>query len=215
VEGYRALLLRATFPELEKNHLQFMDREGKLLGDARYVGWQTREMRFSNGAVIFGGSCDDERALSRHIGAEWDEVQLDEAVTFLPKAINEIVPRARGSQPARAAMQALGLKPRTRCVSNPGGRAMLYLIDTYIRREPDPQEYPSYQPDLYGFITATLEDNPFLDPDYERTELSGLSAARYKQLRWGDWTSVVGQFFDFSEEFHITDDPMRGVPVGR
>jgi hypothetical protein len=216
VEGFRALLLRATFPELEKGHLQYMSREAQLLGDARYVGWQTREMRFGNGAVIYGGSCDDERALSRHLGNEWDAIVIDEAVTLLPIAINQILPRARGSQPARAAMRALGINPRTVCVSNPGGRAMLYLIDAYIRREPDPQEYPTYQADLYGYITATLEDNPALSPDYERTELSGLSAARYRQLRHGDWTSIAGQYFsEFCDEFHITTDPSRAVPVGR
>src|SRR6188768_327994 len=214
VDGYRALILRATFPELEKNHLQFMTRESQLLGDARYVGFQAREMRFSNGAVIYGGSCDDERALSRHIGAEWDEIQLDEAVTFMPKALNEIVPRARGSEPARVAMEALGLTPRSRCVSNPGGRAMLYLIDHYIRRAPDPEEYPTYQAENYGYIGAMLEDNPFLSPTYEKTELSGLSRARYKQLRFGDWTAFAGLFFDqLDESIHVTTDPYRGVSL--
>ena len=91
---------------------------------------------------------------------------------------------------------------------------MLYLIDHYIRREPDPQEYPAYQADNYGYITATLEDNPYLSPDYEKTELSGLSAARYRQLRYGDWTSIAGQYFtEFSEQIHITEDPYRLVPV--
>jgi hypothetical protein len=216
VEGLRAIILRATYPELERGHLQFMSREAQLLGDARYVGFQTREMRFSNGSVIFGGSCDDDRAISRHLGAEFDIMVLDEASTFSARAVNELIPRARGSQPARAAMKALGLSPRTRCVSNPGGKAALYLIDHYIRREPDREEYPAYQADNYAYITATLEDNPFLAPDYEKTELSGLSAARYKQLRYGDWTSVAGQYFsEFCEELHITEDPNRSIPVGR
>jgi hypothetical protein len=216
VEGFRALLIRSTYPEVERGHLQFMTREAQLLGDARYVGYQTREMRFSNGSIIFAGSCDDDRALSRHLGFEADRIVIDEAVSLAPKSLNELIPRARGSQPARAAMARLGLKPSTACITNPGGRSMLYLIDHYIRRQPDREEYPTYQADNYDYITGTLEDNPFLAPDYEKTELSGLSSARYKQLRYGDWTSVAGQYFsEFCEELHITDDPNRAVPVGR
>lgn len=91
---------------------------------------------------------------------------------------------------------------------------MLYLIDHYIRRTPDPEEYPTYDAANYGYIGATLEDNPALSPTYEKTELSGLSRARYRQLRHGDWTALAGQFFEeFDESIHVTEDPSRGVAL--
>lgn len=204
IPGYTALLLRCTYDELNKNHLQFMAAESQQIG-ATYKGGNVREMSFPNSSTIFAGYCDDQSDVKRHVGNEWDEVVFEEAVHFLPLAINEISVSARGSKTARPAKEALGITGgRTRLQSNPGGRAMLYLQDFYISKTPDQEEYPTYQAAHYGFISSTLDDNPYLAEDYEETTLSHLTAARYKQWRHGDWSVYAGAFFGaFDSQKHL------------
>lgn len=193
--GFRALLLRCTYDQLNKNHLQYMNAEAVTLG-AKYSGGSVRQMAFPNDSLIFMGYCEDESDIAQHVGPEWDLIVFEEAVTFLPRAINEISARARGSATAREALAAIGrVGGQVRLLSNPGGRAMLYLQDHYITRQPDREEYPHYRAEQHGYITSTLDDNPYLGEDYEEKHLSHLSAARYKQLRYGDWSVYAGAFF--------------------
>jgi len=209
IAGYRALLLRCTYDQLQKNHLQFIPAETKALGDATYKA-QPRLTTFThddnNDALIFAGYCDVQADIAQYVGPEYDEVDIEEAVTLLPKAIEEITAKARGSGTARLAHEQLGLRAgRTRLWSNPGGRAHRYLVQMYVTRNPDPEEFPKYDPSEYGYVSCTLEDNPYLPEDYDKKTLSGLSAARYKQLRYGDWTALAGQFFEsFDPAIHLT-----------
>jgi hypothetical protein len=154
------------------------------------------------------GYCDDDADISHHTGVDWDEIVFEEGVNFLPKALNEITVRDRGSLPRRAIEG--NCDGRTMIVTNPGGRAMLYLVDHYINRDPDRAEYPEYNAEIHGFIPATLEDNPYLNENFASQTLSGLSAARYKQLRFGDWTVFAGQFFSsFDPSVHVTSAEVR------
>jgi len=209
IAGYRALLLRCTYDQLQKNHLAMMPAELEALGDATYKA-QQRVAIFhhedGNDAMIFAGYCDKPADIAQHVGPEWDSVNLEEGVTLLPKAIEEISAKARGSGTSRVAHERLGLRAGvTRIWSNPGGRAMRYLIQMYINKNPDPEEFPKYDPNEFGHLHCTLEDNPALDASYDQKTLSGLSAARYKQLRYGDWSALAGQFFEsFSPEIHLT-----------
>lgn len=209
IPGFRALLLRCTYDELYKNHLQFMPAEAKLLGDdwkfSGGGGSQPKQMaNVANDGIIFFGYCEHKADIPKHLGSEWDAVGFEEAVTHLPEGINEITAKARGAAPSRQYREAHGIGGITRLASNPGGRAMLYLSDMYITKDPDPEEYREYDPSLYGYISATLDDNPYLAEDYERKHLSGLSAARYKQLRHGDWSVFAGQFFSsYDPSIHV------------
>jgi hypothetical protein len=201
--GYRALLLRCSYDELYKNHLQFMSSEAASLGDAKYSGGNVRQMAFTNDSIVFMGYCDDAADIPRHLGINWDKIVFEEGVTFLPEALSEISARDSGSV-TRAAVED-NCDGKTLIVTNPGGRAMPYLIDHYIKRNPDRADYPEYVPEIHGFIPATLEDNPYKAENFASQTLSGLSAARYKQLRFGDWTVFAGQFFSsFNPAKHIT-----------
>jgi hypothetical protein len=202
IPGYRVLLLRCTYDELEKNHLQYMDREAHLLAAntphlIRYSS-NPQARRFivghENGddSIIFAGYCDNKADIKRHVGPEWDLVILEEAVTFLQEAVDEILTRSRGSETARAVTGGGG---QAWLGSNPGGRAMLYLVEHYITHDPDPAEYPRYRSIEHGHISGRMEDNPYLHENYEQENLSHLRADRYAQLRHGDWTIFGSQFF--------------------
>jgi hypothetical protein len=210
VSGYRVLLLRTTYDTLTKNHLQFMPSETKALGDAVYrvqPKTVTFEQEDGNESMMFAGYCDVDADIAQFVGPEFDLICLEEGVTLLPRAIEEITAKARGSGTARLSHQRLGLTAgRVRIWSNPGGRAMRFLVTHYIKKNPDRAEFPKYDPNEYGWISCTLEDNPYLDEHYDRRVLSGLSATRYRQLRYGDWSIYAGQFFEtFDPAIHLTD----------
>ena len=210
IPGFRVLLLRNTYDQLNKNHLQYMDDEAKLIGldKCKWTGGNVRQMKFFHDdkpeAVMFMGYCQDEGDIAQHVGPEWDLVILEEGVTLLPKAIREITARDRGAATSRPYREPLGVVGQTRILTNPGGRAMNYLDDFYIAKAPDPVEYQNYNPAQFAQISGSIEDNPYLDEDYRESNLGHLDRARHAQLASGRWDVFEGQFFtSFDPTVHV------------
>lgn len=205
IPGLRSILIRTTYDELLKNHLQFMPAEASQLG-ADYTGGNVRQMTFHHqdgpDSIVFAGSCLNEADIAQYVGPEYDLILLDEGVHLLPRAVREIIARARGSATSVEAKLRLGMPAkwaRSVVISNPGGRAMMFLVDAYIRKHMDQTRFPKYNPARFGHLGSTLDDNPYLDEDYESENLSHLEASRYRQLRHGDWTAISGAFFNFTD----------------
>ena len=206
IAGYQALLLRCTYDQLEKNHLKYMPAECSALGDATYKENNKRpKVKFENGSELSMGYCADESDIPQHSGPEWDEVDFEEAGHFLPKALEKIPLRDRGSAVARASMAKLGLyEGRTRLLTNPEGRGMRFLVDHYVDRAPDPADYPEYDPKFYGAITGAIADNPYLSETFRQSVLGGLNATALKQLADGRIDVMEGQFFPtFNPAVHV------------
>lgn len=207
VPGFRALLLRVSYDQLAKNHLQYIPYETHQLGDAYYQAGP-KLTTFSHGedrpdSKLFSGYCDEENTILQHMGPEYDLVAFEEATGFLPVAIENISTRARGSATAQRTPRS-GL---VRLYAMPGGRAMRFLVQFFIKKNPNPEEFPKYDPAEYGYIPCNLDDNPYLPENYAQKSLSGLSAARYQQLRYGDWTVLAGQFFEtFDPAIHLASE---------
>lgn len=218
--GYEALVLRETFPELERTHLRRMGAEADWFG-AEFLE-SKRVMKFSNGSLIECGHMDDEAALRKYLSTEYDHIVADEGSNFDPMQLLELSTRARTSKPQ--VLTAGGAKFDV--VSNPGGRAARMLKDLFIDHVVDPGQYPIlastdaagvpfYQPEQWTYIPATLDDNPYIDPGYVRA-LAVLQPWRYEQLRHGDWSVFAGQFFtQWLERKHVRtvkiDDPKQAT----
>lgn len=205
--GSRVLLIRESYDSLNKNHCQYMPAEALQLqifaghGTVKFLGGNYKQINFENGSVFMFGYCATDADVPKLMGPEIDLLVLEEASNQVPKAITEIPTRDRGSPTARALGATDG---KTWLLSNPGGVGMLTLVEHYIERRPDPQEFPHYNAAHHGYLRATLDDNPYLAPDYAEKTLSGLSASRYKQLRNGDWSVFVGAFMsDFDPTVHV------------
>lgn len=209
IPGLNVLLVRKTYKELERTHIKAMRREAEELGfewvESRY------EASFpKTRAVIECGHLEDEAAVQKYLSAEYDLIIVDEAVQVEPDALMELMSRARTSNPA--VMAAGGAE--VWLVTNPGGPSHNLLKSMFIDHEPDIETYPAmaqaYRPEEWVYMPATLDDNPYIDPEYERLALSGLRRARYQQLRRGDWDAAEGTFFGevFSKATHT-----RTVPV--
>lgn len=196
-----ALLIRKTFPELERTHIRAFRRE------APELGWEwvesRKELVLPNGSILECGHLEDEKAVQKYLSAEYDLIIVDEAVQIEPDFLMELMSRARTSNEA---VKAAG-GAEVWLLTNPGGPSHGLLKDLFIDHTPDVERYPamarSYDPSKWVYVPAKLDDNPYLDPDYEREGLSGLRRARYEQLRHGDWDAAEGQFFEsFSARTH-------------
>jgi hypothetical protein len=202
--GYEALLLRRTFPELDKTHLRRMAREAASVG-AKFLE-SKRQIVWPNGSLVEAGHCDNDNDVGKYLSSEYDEICFDESSTFEPGVILEISSRARSSNPA--VLERGGAY--VRMGSNPGGVGELFLKDFCSDRAPNEEDFPKYAADDYAFIPAKIADNPYLDPDYT-TRLEQLPEARQRQLRDGDWDVFEAQMFGaFRQEkdgapWHVED----------
>jgi hypothetical protein len=200
IPGFEALILRETFPELERTHLRRMASEAEWFTGASFVE-SKRLLRFPNGSLIEAGHLEDEAAVRKYLSSEYDHIVADEGSQLKPMALLEISTRARTSKPA--VLKAGGA--RFDVVSNPGGEAAGMLLDLFIDHQPDAEQFPmlaaEYDATQWAYIPATLDDNPYLDPSYVNA-LRVLQPWRYEQLRHGNWRVFHGQFFDWRDRDH-------------
>lgn len=205
--GFEALILRKTFPELEKTHLRRMNveqflpalpgqREPRRLFD--FVE-SKRIAKFENGSLIECGHMEDAEAVSKYLSSEYDVICADEGATFNPDGLLEISTRSVDRKPGG----------RFWVVSNPGGPASSMLLDFFIDHQPDfdarPQLADKYRAEDWVYIPGKLEDNPYLGTSYELS-LAVNTKWRYEQLRHGDWRVFSGQFFSqWQERKHKAD----------
>lgn len=200
VKGYRALLLRRTWRELETTHIERVIQEAPRLG-ANYYKSEYR-LRFPNGSVIEFGHVEDDRALSQYLSTEYEAIYFDELVSFTERQYKFIASRARSTKP--------GVQPTVRAGSNPGGANSEWVKRYFITRDVDPEQDPTYDPGQYRYIPATLDDNPHIDPSYAARLMALPSEALRRAYRFGDWDIFDGQYFsewrartDGSQPWHV------------
>jgi hypothetical protein len=202
IPNLNCLLLRRTYQQLEQTHLTEMVREQSLIGSVYTTG--DKVMRFPNGSIIRAGHCESAADAMNYLSTEYDRIAFDELVTFDRDMALEIMSRARTSKPA---VKAAG-DSQVWAGTNPGGRGAMWVKEFFIERTVDLAEFPSYDPARYGFVEATLDDNPYISDGYRR-DLEDLPEMRKRQLLYGDWNAFEGQFFgEWKSDVHIADLPL-------
>jgi hypothetical protein len=216
--GHTALLLRETNDELKKTHLRFMEQEVPLLGGIFKQGPPAQVYFPSSGSYIDCGHMSDAAAIRHHLGTNYGAIVAEEGSQY-PLMDDGISPLGELSTRAREVYRDQAgrpVKPRFFVASNPGGPCSQWLLDFFIDHTPDFEVYPAlakvYDPKNYLYMPASLEDNPYQDPEYESQKLAILPRWRYEQLRHGDWRVFAGQFFSrYRASHHVRD---WGTPSG-
>jgi phage terminase large subunit len=196
----RHLIIRKSFPELERNHIAALRQEFPWMvhNIAKHV------FNLPNGSVIECGFCETANDLQNWQGAECATIVMDEA-QFHERKIFEFFKTV-----LRTASDS-GIVPRMLLTGNPGGYA--WLKQAFI----DGVLAPGERPEDFGFVKSLVTDNPALmkaDPEYiER--LRSLPEALRKAFLEGDWNAIIGAFFtlpaDMEEEiFPIDEGACRG-----
>lgn len=219
--SFRALILRRTFPDLERS---LIDRSrglyrsafpGATYNDSKHV-W-----RFPSGATIAFGHCAHESDVYQYQGAEFAFIGFDELTHFTRLQYTYMLSRARSSK---------GLPIRVRASTNPGGTGHDWVferwgawLDPKSTRRTEPGAMLHYRNAEEGerwcdaaepgalsrvFIPAKLTDNPHLtaaDPQYlER--LMGLDAVTRSQLLDGNWLARAAKGLLFKRAWFETVD---------
>jgi phage terminase large subunit len=216
IPRFKAILMRRTFEELERNHLtdirseearfnQFFGKEiVSFVGGRHEVVFDCHGL--GNESRIIFGHCQNVGDEEKYLGPAYDAFYPDEMATFEKKQIVGIAGRLRSEKP--------GVIPRMAGGSNPGGAHTLWLKRWFIDKNEAQiraDENPKYRADRYAFLPAMLYDNPFyMDPDGTYTDyeerLFAYDPERRRQLLLGDWNALAGQFFpEFSEAKHVAE----------
>lgn len=200
--NYHALLLRRTYPELEKSLIkrskQLYPRLGGKYNKVDHV-WT-----FPGGEIVEFGHAQHEDDVHQYQGAAFQYVAFDELTSFTEYQYLYLFSRCRSS---------IGIKCRIRSTCNPGGEGHAWVfarfapwLDTRpeydgvrakpgevlrILRKGDTERLVEKDtPGAKGrtFVPATLKDNPSLHADGEyEAGLQQLDRVTRAQLLDGDW----------------------------
>lgn len=203
--GSKGLILRRTFPELEKSLIQ-KSREVYPAFGATYHE-SNKVWKFPNGSLQYFGYCETDKDVYQFQSAEYQDIWFDEASHFTHFQISYISSRCRSTIP--------GCKAILRLASNPGNTGHHYLKKRYIEPAKMSKTWTDEKTGkTLGFIPAKLEDNPAmmeLDPTY-KNRLRELGEQKYMALAEGSWDVFEGAFFDFDIRPGMGVLPYRRVP---
>lgn len=112
-----ALLIRRTYPQLERNLKPECDKLYKLYD----ASWQERNKcyQFPSGAKVYLVHCQDRRALDNYIGGNYNFIGIDEANQFPESWVDELSTSVRTDN--------ADLKPQICLTSNPGNVGHIWL----------------------------------------------------------------------------------------
>lgn len=212
--GFRALLLRRTFPQLRGSHFDATEREGKLLGCPKPFNQTKYHLDYANGSKLQFGHCESDAAILDYLSQEWDWIGFDELTTF---TFDQFI-RISGS--ARSPLDS-GRRAFVRAATNPVGTGAGWVKRYFIDKSVSEEENPSYRPQDWRSIKMNLGDNPYADPEYiKRLEMLPSESLRRAYID-GEWL-IEGQFFSqFKEkvqgggDWHVISEMPRldGVPL--
>lgn len=209
--GSTAMLMRRTYPELEKSlikksRLAIPEGLGRY-NDAKHRWTISCGEGFPDSYIEFG-HCETSKSVYSYLSAEWDYLGIDESTSFSKDIFDLLLSRVRTTRE--------GVKTRVRLCSNPGniGHGWHKEFFGIGRKDVQPNtvwtppraEEDSYDPPSRCFIPAVIFDNPALikaDPGY-LAKLENLPDARKRMYLKGEWTGYAGQFFaEFNEKKHV------------
>nr|UCS96187.1 MAG: terminase large subunit [Caudoviricetes sp.] len=194
--GSKQLILRRTFPELDKSLIRvalgLYPQEIYQYNSGNHMG------KFVNGSLIDFGYCDNENDVFKYQSAEYDVIRFDELTHFTESMYIYLISRLRGANP---------FPKQVKSSTNPGGVGHQWVKARFIDIGP-PDVLHETPTGSRIFIPSKVQDNKFLlsvDPGYLK-RLENLSDKDKKALLYGDWDIFEGQFFtEWHREIHICE----------
>jgi hypothetical protein len=195
--GIRGLLVRSSFPELERTHLSRLSVD--LPPEIGKYNSQTHTYKYSNGSVLEFGYGDRKSDFDQYLSAEYDFILIDE-LTTIPFNFSYLLR-------SRLAGSRKDFIPFWACATNPGSVAHAEVKKYFItKRGLSEEEFPEYNSEEIFFIPATVYDNQVMlkrDPSV-LTRLKQMSKKDQQKFLYGNWDIFEGQFFDeFFADLHV------------
>ena len=194
--GSKQLMLRRTYPELEKSLIRvsydLYPREVYSYNRSGHVG------RFRNGSILDFGYCDSESDVYKYQSAEYDVIRFDELTHFTEQMYLYLISRVRGAN---------DFPKHVKSSTNPGSVGHQWVKKRFITIGA-PDVVHSFKGGTRLFLPSRVQDNRFLlehDPEYIR-RLENLSERDRKALLYGSWDITDGQYFsEWDEAVHVCE----------
>ena len=196
--GYRGLILRRTFPQLQEiidrcwNWYPYMGGTYRA-GEHRWY-WDT-------GGTVQLGHMQHEADKYNYQGKEFHFIGFDEVTQFTSTQYTYLHSRARSTDP--------DIPVRIRATTNPGGIGHIWCRERFVEIVKPFETYIDPQTGQSRcFIPAKVYDNPTLienDPQYVR-RLESLPEIEKQRLLHGVWDVFEGQVFvELTQRLHGCD----------
>lgn len=182
--GIKILIVRRTYEELEKNHVDYLK---PIICDSGIAEYNQTKKRFTffNGSTIQLGYCSNDKDAQQYQGQEYDVIFFDEATQLTEMQLKMILACNRGPDP--------NIPKRAYFTCNPGGPSHNYIKRLFIDREYQGKE----KAENYSFIQSKVEDNKYLlQDDSYISFLETLPPKLRAAWREGRWDIFEGQFFE-------------------
>ena len=195
--GSRQLILRRTFPELERSLI----RTARALYPAEIFTYRAADHSgsFPNGSILDFGYLANDSDVYRYQSVEYDVVRFDELTHFTEFQYLYLISRLRGTN---------GYPKQVKSSTNPGGIGHSWVKARFVDPAPPGEAFLGKDGSSRVFLPARIDDNRFLllsDPDY-RHRLEVLPGEERRALLLGEWNLFSGQFFsEFSYDAHTCD----------
>ena len=189
--GTWGLIVRRTFDELKKNHIEklFMERPGLR----ELYRAEDHSIRWPNGSITFFKYLERTDDVYRQQGIEYSDITMDECTQHEEKVFQVLKTSIRLAPEVKAANPLL--KGRFLLTGNPGGVGHQWVKRLFIDRKFRPEE--GERPIDFAFIPAKIWDNKLLleaDPEY-LARLEHLPEDLRRAYLEGDWDVFAGQYF--------------------
>ena len=196
---YKGVVIRRTFPQLVG--------EDGILTRARSWGWaqrgavwRDRESMwvFPSGARISFRHLDLEKHKDDYQGKELHFVGIDEITQWSDPSV-ALYPATRLRRNEQA--QVEGIPLRLLATANPGGAGHGWVKRKWVA----PGEAG------HRFVSARIEDNPYIDATEYRARLREQGDLLYRRLALGDWDAEQGTMFSAGWFRVVKAAPTSGV----
>lgn len=206
--GLVYVIVRKGYPELNLNHLMYLDDEMALFGNKTESRYNSSEhiCYYPNGSIGVYRQCASDADVKKVVGAQAAIIVFDEAPEMEWEWIRLIGASVRVKKNA-------GYKPRVRYLGNPIGPSIDQLWSYFIDKDVNADTITDamYFPGDWKAIEIRLEDNEHLDVESYKKQFAGIPPHILKA--WLDGIKVVdGAYFVLDPKRHHTNQ-RHGPPL--
>lgn len=207
--GLVYVIVRKGYPELNLNHLMYLDDEmhvfAQAFGDSR-VRYNSSEhiCYYPSGSIGVYRQCASEADIKKVVGAQASILVFDEAPELEWEWLRLMGASVRVTKGSK-------LKPRVRYLGNPIGPSIDELWSYFIDKDVDRLADPHYDPADWRAIEIKMQDNAHLDTESYMKQFAGIP--EHIRRAWVDGIRVVnGAYFVIDPKRHHTQTrpPLHG-----
>lgn len=197
IERSRGLILRRTFPELQRSLIL----RSQELWTGTGARWQEQRKRwvFPNGSIQEFGYLEADRDVHQYQSAEYEDICYDELTQLSEYQYLYLISRLRTTK--------RGVRCLVRAATNPGGEGHAWVKSRWLDVAPADTIHTDPETGMTRrYIPSTIDDNPHIDRTAYEQRLSALPEAERRALRHGDWDVFAGQYFrGWRRGVHVID----------